>query len=51
MRAVVDSTESEIRVILTPEQRGEFDRMREEGRKLGLKQHSPTDSSAAGASR
>jgi Spy/CpxP family protein refolding chaperone len=55
MRAVVDSTEAEIRVILTPEQRGEFDRMREEGRKLGLKRqhddHSRTDSSAAGAPR
>ncbi len=55
MRALVDSTEAEIRVILSPDQRAEFDRMREEGRKLGLKrQHDgqpPPDSNAAGAPR
>jgi Spy/CpxP family protein refolding chaperone len=55
MRALVDSTEAEIRVVLTPDQRAQFDRMREEGRKLGLKrQHDrqpPADSSTAGSPR
>jgi Spy/CpxP family protein refolding chaperone len=55
MRALVDSTEAEIRVILTPDQRGAFERMREEGRKLGLKRqhddHPRADSGGGGAPR
>ena len=55
MRALVDSTAAEIRVLLTPDQRSAFDRMREEGRKLGLKQQHddrpPADSSGGGTPR
>ncbi|HEX2191503.1 MAG TPA: hypothetical protein VHG51_21505 [Longimicrobiaceae bacterium] len=32
MRAIVDSTRAEVRAILTPEQRAEYDRLREEHR-------------------
>jgi hypothetical protein len=39
MRALVDSTEAEIRAVLRPDQRTEFDRLREEGRRLWLKRH------------
>lgn len=32
MRAIVDSTRAEVRAVLTPEQRAEYDRLREEHR-------------------
>jgi Spy/CpxP family protein refolding chaperone len=48
MRALVDSTEAEIKRVLSPEQRLEFDRMREEGRKLGLKRQRDWKPDSAG---
>jgi Spy/CpxP family protein refolding chaperone len=39
LRAVVDSTETEIRALLSPEQQAAFDRMRAERREMMQKKH------------
>ena len=44
MRSIVDSTRAEIRAVLTPEQRAEYDRLREAHRAARRAEHARRDS-------